>query len=309
MSHPDGAAGEGLAKAYHMRKVAPGTYVETCYASGNVGFVITGAGVVCVDVPMMPEDAHHWLSCIRNVTDEPIISLVQTDYDLERVLSTRLVKAPVIAHEAAWENMHKIYSRSKTIQQIVDLLGCDGDWQIRMPDITFTEHMILNKGTCEVHILHGGGHSPATCMVHLPGDRLIFTGDVVSNNVHPSMELAETQAWLSALTRLRKMEVDIIVPGHGSVCDKRVTQPLSGYIREMRAQVRRNFGAGCSKSETAKAVLAEFLDAFPYDKSDWESIYTRVKGGSDRIYDEYRTVAKKRQRKRRKRGRRQAIPG
>jgi glyoxylase-like metal-dependent hydrolase (beta-lactamase superfamily II) len=145
-------------------------------------------------------------------------------------------------------------------------------------------------------------------MVHLPGDRLIFTGDVVFNNVHPSMEHAETQAWLSALTRLRKMEVDIIVPGHGSVCDKRGTQPLSGYIRAMRAKVRHRFGAGRSKSEISKAVLSEFLDAFPYDEGEWERIYTRVKGGSDRIYDEYRTAAKKRDRGKQRR-RRRAILG
>ena len=292
----------------HMRKVAPGTYVETRYASGNVGFVVTGAGVVCVDVPMMPEDARHWLSRIQRVTDQAIISLVQTDYDPERALSTYLVDANVIAHEAAWEGMHKVYSRSKTVQQIVDLLGCEGDLKIRMPDITFTEHMILKKGTREVHILHGGGHSPATCMVHLPEDRLIFTGDVVVNNVHPSMELVESEAWLSALTRLHKMEVDIIVPGHGAVCDKSVTQPLSAYIREMRAQVRRGFGAGRSKSEASKEVIPKFLDAFPYDEGEWERIYARVKGGCDRIYDEYRTATKQGVRGRQRR-RRRAIPG
>jgi glyoxylase-like metal-dependent hydrolase (beta-lactamase superfamily II) len=262
---------------------------------------------------MMPEDAHHWLSRIRNMTAEPIISLVQTDYDPGRVLSTHLVKAPVIAHEAAWERMLKLYSRSKAIQQIKDLLGSDVDWQVRMPDITFTKHMILNKGTHEIHILHGGGHSPATCMVHLPADRLIFTGDVVFSNAHPSMELAETGAWLSALTRLRKMEVDTIIPGHGPVCDRRATQPLSGYIREMRAQVRRSFGAGRSRSDTAKALIPEFLDAFPYQNDELETVLGQIKGGSDRIYGECRTVAKKRgkgkQRKKRKRRRRQAIPG
>jgi cyclase len=262
---------------------------------------------------MMPEDARRWLSCIQSVTDEPIISLVQTDYDLERVLSTHLVDAPVIAHEAAWEGMHRIYSRRTTIQQIRDLFGGDGDWQIRMPDITFSDHMILNKGMREVHILHGGGHSPATCMVHLPECRLIFTGDVVFNNVYPSMELAETQAWLSALTRLRKREVDIIVPGHGSVCDGQATRALSGYIRKMRAQVRRGFGLGHSKRDTSNTLLPEFMNAFPYHHNELENVRRRIKGGSDRIYDEYRTAAKKRtsskQRKGRKRRKRQALPG
>jgi hypothetical protein len=89
-----------------MQEVASGVWVEHGYGSGNVGFVVTGSGVVCVDVPMMPDDAHHWLYSIRQVTDEPIISLVQTDYDQSRFLSTRLVEARLIAHEAAWEGNH-----------------------------------------------------------------------------------------------------------------------------------------------------------------------------------------------------------
>jgi len=47
--------------------------------------------------------------------------------------------------------MHRIYSRDKTIQQIVTLLGHGGNWRVRMPDITFTEHLILKKGTQEIH--------------------------------------------------------------------------------------------------------------------------------------------------------------
>jgi cyclase len=277
-----------------MQEVAHGVWVEHGYKSGNVGFVVTGAGVVCVDVPMMPDDARHWLCSIRDVTDEPIISLVQTDYDQARVLSTGLVDARVIAHEAAWEGMRTVYRRGKTIEQVAELLGHDGNWQVRMPDITFTEHMILRKGSQEVHLVHGGGHSTATCMVHLPAHRLVFTGDVVFNDGHPTMEYAETRAWLSALTRLRKVDVDTLVPGHGAVCDREATYPLSDYIREMRAHVRRCFRAGRSKSETAKVVMPEFLDAFPYRRGDPESVRSRIKGGSDRIYDEYRAEARKR---------------
>jgi hypothetical protein len=129
-------------------------------------------------------------------------------------------------------------------------------------------------------------------MVYLPEESLIFTGDVVSCGVHPSMTQAETKAWLSTLNQLRKMSVDKIVPGRGMTCAKEATHPLSEYIRDMRAAVRRSFQAGRSKSETSSAVVPEFLDAFPYDEGQRERTRLLVKGGSDRIYDEYRAVAK-----------------
>jgi glyoxylase-like metal-dependent hydrolase (beta-lactamase superfamily II) len=129
-------------------------------------------------------------------------------------------------------------------------------------------------------------------MVYVPQENLIFTGDVVFCGVHPTMMQAETKQWLSALTALRKMAVDVIIPGHGNTCTKEATHALSDYIRDMRAMVRRSFQAGRSKSETSSVVIPELMDAFRYPESERDQIRMRVKGGSDRIYDEYRAEIK-----------------
>jgi glyoxylase-like metal-dependent hydrolase (beta-lactamase superfamily II) len=277
-----------------MKQVAPGVYVETGYASGNVGAILTGAGVVCVDAPLLPRDVHHWQAQIASVTDEPLIALVQTDYDRERVVSTCMFDVPLIAHDAAWPRM-RMYGSEKLLGQINELLYEDSSvrkWQARMPDITFSDRLVLLKGGREIHVIHGGGHSPAASMVSLPDENLLFTGDVVTCGVHPSMVHAESRAWLATLTALRKMNVGIIVPGHGRQCGRDATHALSDYLREMRAAVRRSYQAGRSKSETSSAVIPKFMDAFEYDEADRDKVRLLVKGGSDRIYDEYRAEAK-----------------
>jgi cyclase len=276
-----------------MKEIAPDIFIETRYAGGNVGAICTGKGVICIDIPTAPDQVSHWLFSLRQVTDEPLISLVQTDYDLYRTASTNLVDVPVIAHEAAWDRMSRLYARDKTIQQVKELLHTDQDWQVRMPDITFTERLTLTKGSREIYIVHAGGHSPATCMVQIPTEDIMFTGDVVYNDIHPDMRLAESKAWLSALTRLRKVEVTTLVPGHGAVCDRDATYSLSEYIRQIRAEVRRGFRSGRSKSETARPIIAEFLDAFPYPQDQVEELRDRIKASSDRVYDEYRAIARK----------------
>lgn len=277
-----------------MEQVAPGVYVETRYVSGNVSIIVTGSGVVCVDVPMLPSDAHHWQAQIASVTNEPITTLIQTDYDRERIVSTYLFQVPLIAHDAAWSRM-RVYGSDKIASQISDLLRQDGvrhAWQVRMPDVTFSERLVLYKGQQEIQVLYGGGHSPAASMVYVPGQNVILTGDVVFSNVHPTMATAETRDWLAVLTALRKMPVDVVVPGHGSVCDREATHTLSDYIRDIRASVRRNFQAGRSKSESSSAAIVEFMDTFAYDESKREQVRQRIKNGSDRIYDEYRAESK-----------------
>lgn len=277
-----------------MKEIVSGIYVETRYKSGNVGLVLTGAGAICIDVPTMPNDVEHWLAQIRRVTQEPIVFSIQTDYSRDRVVSTCLIDAPIIAHEATWEKM-KVYRNDKKTQQIREMLNgtaASESWEARLPDITFTERLILNKGTREIYIMHGGGHSAATSMVYLHEERLIFTGDLVYNKMHPSMVHAHTKEWLSSLNQLRKMVADTVVPGHGEICDKEATYLLSDYIREMRAKVRQCFQTGRSKSETSSILIPEFIDVFPHAESERDRVRRYIKGGCDRIYDEFRAATK-----------------
>jgi cyclase len=276
-----------------MDQVAPGVYAHE-YSSGNVGFVQTSAGVVCIDSPMRLSDIRDWQHKIASVTRKPITLLIQTDYDQVRVVGSRFFDAPLIAHDATWDRL-KIYNSEKTLNQINALIEADGgtgDWRARTPDITFSEQLLLHKGKREIHVLHGGGHSCATSMVYLPQHQLVFSGDLVFCNQHPSMTLAETKEWVSALDRLAKMPIKTIVPGHGPICSPKAAPPLAAYLRKMRQQVQEHFENSKSKSETSAAMIAEFLDAFPYTDQERDERRQRIKSGSDRIYDEYRALVK-----------------
>jgi cyclase len=276
-----------------MDQVAPSVYVQP-YASGNVGAISTTEGIICVDAPMQPSDIRDWRARISSLSPKPIIALIQTDYDQVRVVGPPFFDVPLIAHDATCDRI-KIYGSEKTLQQINALIKADGGkgrWRARMPDITFSEELILHKGRTEIRVRHAGGHTCATSMVYLPEHKTAFVGDLVFCKQHPSMTYAETQQWLDALKRLQKMPLTKIVPGHGPVCDHTATRPLSIYIARMRERVRQSFDAGKSKSETSAAIIAEFLEAFPYDESTRDEARLRTKGGSDRIYDEYRALAK-----------------
>ncbi len=277
-----------------MEEIAPGVYVQVGYAGGNVGFIVTGAGVICVDAPMFPDQARHWQEQIAAVSDEPLIALVQTDYYQGRVIGTRWFDVPVVAHDIAWDKMRG-YGSERMNGQINEILrkhGYDVRWQVRMPEITFSDQLFFYKGSREVQVLHGGGHSPATCMVYLPAEKLIFTGDVIFYDMHPTMQYADTRQWLSTLQMLSEMPLETIVPGHGEICGPEAIAPMLSYISDMRDMVRQSFQRGCSKSETSSAVVAEFLDAFPYADGERDRVRRRVKGGSDRIYDEFRAEAR-----------------
>jgi len=278
-----------------MQEIAPGVFVETGYQGANVGFVVTDEGVVLIDTPMLPSQARHWRQQIALTTEQPVVYVFNTDYHRGHILGNQFFPAPVIAHDAAWEQM-KGYSDAFR-QQCIDLwqeLDPEGSFErpeIILPELTFTRRIVLHRGQRTMHLIHMGGHTPATSILYLPEEGIAFTGDLVFNNILPSLRHANTKQWLEALTALRKMRVDVIVPGHGEICGKEATQRLSEFIREVRAQVRQLYKAGRSKSEVS-SKLTYLLDFFPAVGGEREKLRQRFKAGIDRVYDEMKQTSK-----------------
>ncbi|MCC7354097.1 MAG: hypothetical protein IT330_10095, partial [Anaerolineae bacterium] len=88
-----------------MEQIARGIYVETGYKGANVGLVLTREGGICIDTPMIPEEALRWAQQVQRLTNGRILYVINTDHHRGHVLGNRYFPAPVIAHELAWKEM------------------------------------------------------------------------------------------------------------------------------------------------------------------------------------------------------------
>jgi cyclase len=273
-----------------VQEIGTGIYVYTGFRGANVGCIVTGAGVILVDTPMIPEEVARWKEMIASVTDQPIIYIVNTDHHRAHILGNQHISAPVIAHEAAWKEMSS-YSDS-FIQRTKDLFKNEpeasaqlADLEIIPPQITFTERLVLLKGGREIHLIYVGGHTPATIMVSIPSEGVLFTGDVVVNGQHPAMGQANTKEWLDVLTNIRRMKLNVLVPGHGPLCNVDATYPVSDYIRQARSRVRSLYRAGKSKSDVS-SLISEMAGLYPFPPEEKARVEKRVRAGLNRVYDE-----------------------
>ncbi len=277
-----------------MQQIGQGIYVETGYLGGNVGFVITGEGVILINTPIIPYEARDWRDEIASVTDQEVIYVINTDYHPECIVGNQVFNAPVIAHEQTWRKV-KSYGDSFR-QRLVDSFKSEPkaaaqlkSLRIVSPQIALTERMDLYKGDKVLRLIYVGGHTPASIIVHLPGDGVLFAGDIVVNGVHPVMDEASSKEWLDALTYIRRpwVKVDIIVPGEGEICDKEATKKLSRYIRRLRARMRGAYSTGQSRAQAISSV-AEMLGFFP-GADEGEDAKQRLRANAERIYEEMRT--------------------
>lgn len=289
-----------------IREIAPNVFVETEFHGANVGFIVTGEGVMLIDTPMLPNDARRWMATIREHTDQKIAYIVNTDHHRGHIIGNQYFpSATVVAHEFAWKNMRSYGDSFRTrlfnlyrnrIPRAVE------EWKKNLrivePEITFTDRTIFFKGDKEIQLLPIGGHTKATTVIYLPEDRLLFAGDAVVTDRPPFLSQGDTKKWLEALTYLRKLNYDVLIPGHGELTGKEATDRMSEFLRLVRRRVRSAYQAGLSKGDTARSLkhLIHFWPIPPFEKPKADR---RFKSSLNRVWNEIRMeeMAKARRRK------------
>ena len=278
-----------------IREIAPDIFVESEFHGANVAFIDTGEGVILIDTPMLPDQARLWRSEIAKRTGQKIIYIINTDHHRAHVIGNQFFPtATVVAHEHAWKEM-KSYGdsfRTRLINMYRDRVPeAVAEWkehlEIIKPEITFTGRTIFYKGDKEIHLIPVGGHTPATTVILFPNEKLLFTGDVVVTNRPPFLSQGNTKQWLEALTYLRKLRYDILIPGHGELTGKEATEKMSEFLRLVRRKVRSAYRSGLPKADTARSLshLIRFWPIPPFEKPKADR---RFKSGLGRVWNEMR---------------------
>lgn len=272
-----------------VQEIADGVFIELGYEGANVGCILTDEGAIVIDTPMIPSEAKDWAATIANLTDR-VLYVFNTDHHRAHILGNQFFDAPILAHEAAWKEMNNykdtFIERTKNLfKKRTDVQKQLNEVKIIKPELSFTGRLVMNKGGREIHFVHLGGHTPATSGVYLPEEKILFTGDLVVVDEHPSLGQCDSEIWLSRLRWLRKQKFQVLVPGHGDLCNVEASEPVSDYIRTMRAKVRQQFKSGRTKAEAA-VVISQMIDFFPYRSGEKSIIEKRIRAGVSRVYDE-----------------------
>lgn len=254
-----------------MKKVADGIFCETKWEGANVSAISTGEGLVLIDSPMLPRDARNWKQELARATPEPIIFMINTDYHFDHMMTDCMLCDRVIAHSLAEPAF--LAQDGEVFEQMVNVFFPDIDEEARrevrelktiLPFITFTERLVLNVGSRRIEVTRVGGHTPATSIVHLPDDGILFAGDVHVHDRHPFPGDANLLEWIEALEDIEGMDVSKIVPGHGDMCDLKSVARLKRFFEEMKENVLELIRKGCSREEVEDQV--DLLSFFPVEE-------------------------------------------
>jgi cyclase len=131
------------------------------------------------------------------------------------------------------------------------------------PKIVFTGDVTLRVGTHTFELLHTPGHTPGQLAVHVPEERAVFTGDTIFSECQTWLYTSDVDGWLDALERIRTLDVDHVIPGHGPVTTKQYLDVQRANLLDWVAAVADAVAKGWSREETVANV--NFAERYPVD--------------------------------------------
>jgi len=109
--------------------------------------------------------------------------------------------------------------------------------RIRTPDAIFeTRHTF--PGSRSAMIVEGAGHSESDTVLFVTDEEVLFTGDLVSVGVHPTVGLSDLARWRGTLDKVARIRPRVLVPGHGPVSDVGACDGLREYLDRLEEVAR-----------------------------------------------------------------------
>lgn len=235
----------------------------------NSGIIVDGETSLLVDTLFDLHLTGEMLATMRSSLPAAaqIDMLVNTHANGDHCYGNQLVgEARIIASARTAEEMLEMPPENMAmLLKQAPYLGIIGEFSVRafgsfdfegitpvLPNQTFENRLDLRVGTKDVSLLEvGPAHTKGDTLVYVPGDRVVFSGDILFIEGHPIMWAGPVGNWIRACERILDLDVETIVPGHGPITDKQGVARLKGYWEYLLAEVRQRHVAGLSPLEAA----------------------------------------------------------
>jgi cyclase len=153
--------------------------------------------------------------------------------------------------------------------------------ELTPPTTLMDDRLDLDLDGIAVHLVYvGPAHTAGDVIVHLPEQRIVFTGDILFRLCTPIGWEGTFARWMQALDEIVALEPEIIVPGHGPLCGAEGPREMKAYLAYVRAEAKRFFDAGLPALDAAKKI-----DLGPY--AGWTEPQ-RLFFNVERAYREFR---------------------
>jgi len=265
-----------------MHKLAPNVFLENKYAGVNLGLVVTEEGLLLVDSPLHAEDVNEWRKEVGQRGRPKFLILLDSHPD--RVLGSGLLKLPAIAQT---QTLKTIREWADTFKGNAHPIGAEADQLKRItgvnnaiPEITFSERMVIHLGRKEIVFLHRSGPRPGSMWMVIPDLSVVFVGDTVTIDEPPYVGVADIEAWLNSLDELREsnLKTYTLISSCGGRIDRKDINNMARFLRKVQSRVEK-LGDGKTRNEEAGRLAMGLMGDYRIRSIREDLIFNRLKTG------------------------------
>ena len=290
-------------KYYKFEKIADGVYYASGGVGSNNVVVVNDDDVLIVDTGTTPQAARNFLADIKTLTNKPVRYVVNTHFHYDHVDGNQIFgpEVQIIAHDfvrtaiSTFDVLHREpYNTSQLvnvpaqIDRLKQQVAAERDaakkaalsgqhkateeafaqlkeLKATPPTMTYSSKLVLHRGGREIDLLFlGRGHTGGDTVVFLPKEKIVATGDLMESRL-AYMGDAYFDEWVTTLEALKKLDADIVLPGHGiPFRDKGLITAYQAYLNDFIGQAGRLKAQNVSAEDAAKRIdLTAHAKAFP----------------------------------------------
>ncbi len=291
-------------KAFRFNKIrddiyhAVGTGALTVGANSSI--IINDNDVILVDAHISPAAEWVLLDELKEITPKPVKTVITTHFHYDHAHGNQIFGSDVeiIGHEFTREMLlkdadlplYKTYvaglpaqidtlktrlaaetdpARKTQLESQIEIAEANRASQAEVratpPNVTIKDKMTIYRGNREIQLLFlGRGHTGGDIVVYLPKERIICSGDLMTNGISNMVD-GFADEWVNSLEEMKKLDFDTVLPGHGEAfTGKEKITAFQGYLRDIWTQVAALKKQGLSAEDAAKRVdMTAYKAQFP----------------------------------------------
>ena len=240
-------------------------------------------GVVVIDTQRQLSEGKNVLEEAKKI-NKPILGVIITHPHPDHIngaeaLLNGTANVPIYSTQSTFDIMKN--DKGGLIALSKQILGNDYSNQTILPNniVKSGKNITIDEITYNFEDI-GPGEAGDMTLIYLPSQKILFTGDVVNNRMHPFLAEGHSSEWIKQIEYIMQnySDAEILFPGHGqSGPPKTLLDEQLNYINTFRSLVEQQ-----QQMQSAAEVEG---------KNITEEGKARIKSELQRIYPDYISVA------------------
>ena len=205
----------------------------------NIGIVIGDRASLVIDTGLGPRNGALIEREVKKLAKASKLYLATTHFHPEHASGeagfppgTTLIRSKIQQQELEHDRGRSVAQFARNPDYAPFLQGVS----FRRPDVLFDKEYTLDLGGVHVRMMWlGPAHTRGDQEFFVDEDRVLFTGDLAMNTIHPRnfAQGSSWETWIAILDKLATLQPLHVLPDHGAFGDARLISEQSAYLSSL----------------------------------------------------------------------------